>query len=190
MSISEINISTERLELRGLILSDTKALYKYRTMPEIYKFQGWKPQSLEEVENFIGEQISKLPNIPDTWYQLGVIKKGTVELIGDIGLHFISKDDKQAEIGYTLDPAYQGLGYGTEAVIGVINYLFNTLKKHRIMASIEPSNIKSIALLERIGMRREAHFKKSIWLHDKCEDDIIYAMLEEEFIIEEVNRNL
>jgi RimJ/RimL family protein N-acetyltransferase len=182
MSLNEINISTERLVLRGLILSDANTLFSYRSKPEIYKFQNWKPQTLKEAETFISEQIAKEPNTPDTWYQLGVLIKETNELIGDIGIHFIGSEDKQVEIGYTLSQEYQGMGYATEAVKGVLNYLFDTLKKHRITASIDPLNKRSIALLERIGMRKEAYFKKSIWSNGQWEDDIIYAILEEEWI--------
>jgi RimJ/RimL family protein N-acetyltransferase len=182
MNLKDINIITERLVLRGLILSDAAALLKYRSKREIYKFQNWKPHTLRDAEIFISEKIAKEPNIPDTWYQLGVILKETEELIGDIGIHFIDLEGKQAEIGYTLNPEYQGIGYASEAIKGVLAYLFNDLKKHRITASVDPINKKSIALLERIGMRKEAHFKKSIWFNEKWEDDIVYAILEEEWI--------
>jgi RimJ/RimL family protein N-acetyltransferase len=181
MNLRDINIITERLVLRGLILSDAAALLKYRSKPEVYRFQNWKPQTLREAEIFIGENIAKEPNIPDTWYQLGVFLKGTEELIGDIGIHFIDAEGKQAEIGYTLNPKDQGMGYASEAVKGVLSYLFNKLRKHRISASVDPINKKSIALLERIGMRKEAHFIKSIWFNEKWEDDIVYAILEEEW---------
>ena len=58
MNLNEINISTVRLVLRGLELSDASAVLKYRSMPEIYKFQNWKPQTLTEVEVFIREEIA------------------------------------------------------------------------------------------------------------------------------------
>ncbi len=88
--------------------------------------------------------------------------KETDELVGDIGIHFIDSDNLQAEIGFTLSLGHQCKGYATEAIIGVINYLFNNLKKHRIIASVDPRNIKSIVLLERIQMRKKAHFKKKL----------------------------
>lgn len=65
----------------------------------------------------------------------------------------------------------QGKGYATEAAIGVIDYLFSDLKKHRITASVDPINIKSVALLERIGMRKEAHF------NEKCIIFLAYAII-------------
>ncbi|APC78965.1 GNAT family N-acetyltransferase [Clostridium botulinum] len=189
MNSNEINISTERLILRGIKASDAESMFKYRSNPQIYKFQSWKPQTLEEVKEFICEKTAKIPNIPDTWYQLGILLKETDELVGDIGIHFIDSDNLQAEIGFTLSLGHQCKGYATEAIIGVINYLFNNLKKHRIIASVDPRNIKSIALLERIQMRKEAHFKKSFWFNNEWTDDVVYAILKEEWDNEKVKRN-
>ncbi len=75
MNFNEINISTERLILRGIKISDAESMFKYRSNPQIYKFQSWKPQTLEEVKEFIREKTAKTPNIPDTWYQLGILLK-------------------------------------------------------------------------------------------------------------------
>lgn len=176
-----MNILTERLVLRDIRISDAESLFKYRSNPEIYKFQGWKPQTLEEVKEFICEKNAKIFNMPDTWYQLGIIIKETDEFIGDIGVHFIGPENQQVEIGFTVSPENQGRGYGTEAVFDVIGHLFCSLKKHRITASADPRNTKSIALLERIGMRKEAHFKKSYWFDNEWVDDIVYAILNEEW---------
>jgi len=189
MSFNEINISTERLALRAIRISDAESIFKYRSNPQIYKFQGLKPQTVEEVKEFISEKVAKIPNIPDTWYQLGILLKETDELVGDIGIHFIDSDNLQAEIGFTLSLEYQCKGYATEAIIAVIDYLFNNLKKHRIIASVDPRNIKSIALLERIQMRKEAHFKKSFWFDNEWEDDVIYAILKEEWINQKAKSN-
>ncbi len=181
MTTNEMRIITERLILRGIRISDAEAMFKYRSDPQIYRFQGWKPQTLEDVKAFINEKIAKVPNIPYTWYQLGILLKGTDELIGDVGIHFIDSDNLQVEIGYTLSLQHQSKGYATEAIIGLINYLFNGLKKHRIIASVDPRNVKSIALLERIYMRKEAHFKKSFWVDNEWADDVVYAILKEEW---------
>ena len=181
MRLTEINFSTDRLILRGIRLSDAKSMLEYRSNPKIYEFQYWKPKTLQDVEDFICTKISIMPNIPNTWYQVGIFSKESNELVGDIGIHFIESDNLEVEIGYTLSTRYQGRGYATEAIISVISYLFDNFNKHRIIASVDPENTKSIALLERIGLRKEAHFKKSIWFNEKWADDIVYAILEEEW---------
>ncbi|MDV3427138.1 MAG: GNAT family N-acetyltransferase [Bacillota bacterium] len=182
MKINEINISTERLILKGITVSDAESMFTYRSNPKIYKYQSFKPQTLEDVEEFISEKIAKIPNVPDTWYQLGIFIKETGELAGDIGIHFIDPDNLQAEIGYTLSLEHQSKGYASEAVTGVIDYLFNNLHKHRITASVDPGNTRSIKLLERIGMRKEAHFIKSLWFNNEWADDMVYAILNEEWV--------
>jgi len=164
MSSNEIYISTERLFLRSVKLSDAVSIIRYRSNPIVYTYQNWKPETLEDVKSFIRESISSVPNIPNTWHQLGIFIKENRELIGDIGIHFI--DNLQVEIGFTLSLEYQSKGYATEAVVEIINYMFYTLKKHRVIASVDPRNTKSISLLNRIGMRKEAHFRKSIWSNE------------------------
>lgn len=182
MSLNDINILTKRLWLRGISLSDAEAVFKYRSDPKVYKFQGLRPKTVEDIYEFINK-TAKAPNIPDTWYQLVIVIKETNEVIGDVGIHFCDLDNYHVEIGYTLASQYQGNGYATEAVIGVINYLFRDLNKHRITASVDPENTRSIALLERIGMRKEAHFKKSILWNNEWTDDVIYGILEEEWFV-------
>lgn len=179
--MSELKISTERLFLRGIRMSDAESMFKYRSNPKIYKFQSWKPQSLHDVKDFISNKISKEPDRPGTWFQMGIFIKNKEEMIGDLGINFIS-DGRQCEIGYTLALEYQGKGYATEALEAVIDYLFHNLNKHRIIASVDPRNEKSIKLLERIGMRKEAHFKKSVFMNEEWTDDLIYAILNEEWI--------
>ncbi len=180
MNLEEIVIATRRLVLRAVILSDSEAILKYRSNPIISQYQYFKPRILEDVHNFISE-LSDLPNIPDTWYQLGIFIKEGNQLIGDIGLHFV--DNFQVEIGVTLSLEYQGKGYATEAVLEVINYLFINLNKHRVIASVDPRNIKSIALLRKMGMRKEAHFRKSIWFNEQWSDDMVFAILQEEWTV-------
>ncbi len=81
----------------------------------------------------------------------------------------------------TLAKEYHGKGYASETIKSVINYLFKTLNKHRVITSIDPLDINSIKLVERIGLRKEAHFKKSLLINNEWVDDIIYATLNEEW---------
>jgi RimJ/RimL family protein N-acetyltransferase len=134
------------------------------------------------VTDFISRNSNKI-NIPGTWFQFVIIEHDSDILIGDIGIHFLESDseNKQAEIGYTLDRNSRGKGYATEALTEIINYLIKDLNKHRIIASIDPTNNDSIRLIERLGFRKEGHFKKSLFFHGEWVDDLIYAILAEEW---------
>lgn len=177
--MNTFELTTERLLIRRLNISDSPAFFTYRSLPEVYEYQSFKPVDITDADRFI-YGVAEHPNIPNTWFQLAVCLKRNNELIGDIGIHFL-EDDAQVELGYTIAPAFQGQGYAIEAVRAVIHYLFSGLNKHRIIASVDPNNIRSIKLIDGLGIRKEAHFVKSIKINDEWLDDCVYAILNEEW---------
>ncbi len=175
------NLKSKRIILRPLLMKDTRDIFSYRSQADIYQFQSWQPKTIVDVENFIESQIVGEPNLPNTWFQLAICKFDPDELIGDCGLHFFEKESSQVEIGITLKQEEQGLGYATEALKLVFNFVFRDLKKHRIFGSVDPNNRASIRLMERMRMRKEAHFIESIWFNNRRSDDILYAILDREW---------
>ena len=174
-------ILTQRLRLSQLIASDAPAMYEYRSDPEVCQYQSFEPGTLEDVEVFISGLESNTFDTASTWFQFAIRLRESDQLIGDFGTHFIADDPRQVEIGFTVSPAYQGQGYGTEAVIGVLDYLLGPLQKHRVFASVDPRNAASIALLKRAGLRQEAHFIKSLWFKGGWTDDMVFGVLESEW---------
>lgn len=186
MSNEMSNKKFERLISKRIILrrfkdSDIEVFWKYRSNSEVAKYQGWEDYTREQSVNFVNEQIKSEPNVPDSWFQMAIELKETGEMIGDCALHTLSDDSRQVEIGYTLDTKYQNKGYATESVFCLLDYVFNVLKKHRVVAITDVRNYSSIKLLERIKMRREGHFIKNIWFKGEWGDEFLYAILEEEW---------
>ncbi|KAB1065242.1 GNAT family N-acetyltransferase [Salibacter halophilus] len=171
-------IKTKRLTLRPIERADSKSVFSYRSDSNHNQYQGWVPESLDEVESFIAKNPKEF-NLPETWFQLVIVLNDSNEVIGDVGIHFIDED--QCEVGVTLDKQFLGKGFATESLSGVFDYLFRDLTKHRITGSVDPRNEASIQLLERLGMRREAHFKKSLWFKGEWVDDVVYAILKTEW---------
>ncbi len=170
-------IESERLHLRPISANDNENVFRYRSDSETNKYQGFIPKTITEVDEFIAKNPSKF-NLPESWFQLVILDKVSNTLIGDIGIHFIGDDGFQCELGGTLSKTHHGKGLATEAMKITIEYLFNTLNKHRITASVDPKNIDSIRLLERLNFRKEAHFKKSLFIDGIWVDDIIYGLLQ------------
>jgi RimJ/RimL family protein N-acetyltransferase len=173
-------IETELLLLRPITRNDNKQVFSYRSDAETNKYQGFIPKKLEEVDEFIAKNPLKF-NQPESWFQLVIIEKNCNEIIGDIGIHFIGEDDFQCELGCTLNKKHQGKGYATTAMKITMDYLFNTLNKHRITGSVDPKNSDSIKLLERLNFRKEAHFKESLFINGEWVDDIVYGILKSEW---------
>jgi len=176
-----IEITTRRLILRPIVLDDADAILDYRSDELTNKYQAWIPKNIDDVIDFIRNRLAREINIKGTWYQFAVILRNSNELIGDIGLHFFDQENKQVELGYTIGRKHQGNGFAKESVSGIIDYLFNKLDKHRIIASIDPENSNSIRLVQSLNFRKEAHFKESIFSNGIWQDDLIYAILKYEW---------
>ena len=175
-----IRLETERLVLWTVRDGDVPAIYAYRSRADVGKYQT-RYRRLADARRLIKRVREMELNTPNTWHQLAVIEKGGGGLIGDLGIHFTGKENRQAEIAYTITPGYQGKGYATEAVLCMMGFLFGKLRKHRLVATADPRNKSSIRLMERVGMRREAYFKKSFWTGKEWTDDVLYALLKEEW---------
>ncbi|OBX20941.1 RimJ/RimL family protein N-acetyltransferase [Gelidibacter algens] len=173
-------IETEKLLLRPITMKDSQQVFSYRSDTETNKYQGFIPKELKEVDEFIAKNPLEF-NQPESWFQLVIIEKSSKEIVGDIGIHFIGNDGFQCELGCTLSNKHQGKGFATDAMRITIDYLFNTLNKHRIIGSVDPNNLASIHLLQRLNFRKEAHFKESLLIDGHWVDDIVYGILKSEW---------
>ncbi len=175
-------LETPRLLLRPFQDSDLEAFVAYRSDPIIARYQGWEaPYSIANALAFIDEMKQKQPAVPGEWYQIAIVLKTSLELIGDCAFEVSEEDGQQAKIGYTLARPYHGSGYATEAVTGLLNYLFGDLKLHRVIALCDVDNFASIRLLERIGMRREGYYLESFWSKGEWSSEYGYGLLQSEW---------
>lgn len=173
-------ILTDRLCLRCLQPEDNERMFAYRSNPEVIQYQSWDPQSQEETRSFINSNLVREFNTPG-WYQIAIALRGVDGLIGDCGIHVLETDARVAEIGITIAPEFQSMGCATEALITILDLLFIRLNKHRVFASVAPRNQPSMALMQRIGMRKEGHFVQSLWFKDSWADDVVFALLDSEW---------
>ena len=105
----------------------------------------------------------------------------TGELVGDCVLMLRSKEHEQGEVGYVFNPAYHGRGYATEAVGALLRLGFEGLGLHRIAGHLDARNIASARVLERAGLRREAHLVENEFVKGEWADELIYAILRREW---------
>ncbi|CAN5584297.1 GNAT family protein [soil metagenome] len=175
------DLKTDRLIIRSITTADLVAMHSYRSMLEVARFQSWHPQSLEQVNELIKRIKPEDFNANGEWYQVGIILQENKLLIGDMGIQISRADSRLVEIGITINPAYQNLGYGKEALTAILYLLLYKLGKHRVTASVDPRNLASMALMKAVGMRQEGHFVKSLWIKDTWVDDVIFAALKNDW---------
>jgi RimJ/RimL family protein N-acetyltransferase len=103
------------------------------------------------------------------------------DLIGDCVLWLGSIAHAQGEVGYIVDPAYQGHGYASEAAAALIDLAFREVGLHRVVGRIEPRNAASGRVLENAGMRREALFVENELIKGEWQSEAVYAILRREW---------
>ncbi len=169
-------LTTQRLVLRRFTDADTADLFEMRSDANVMQYIG-RPlcKTLDDALRLI-KVIDDLlaANNGITWC---ICLKDDPKFIGSIGFWRIEKENHRAEIGYLLNPAYQGQGLMQEAVQRVIDFGFNELNFHSIQANVSPHNKASIKLLECNNFIREGYFKESYYHNGRFEDTVIYALL-------------
>ncbi|WP_078551970.1 GNAT family N-acetyltransferase [Bacillus alkalicellulosilyticus] len=174
-----MNINTERLLIRDFQLEDWKSVLDYTSDSDVMKFIPEGVFTEKNVKNFInsnmGENAEKFP----------VIRKEDNVLIGHM-VFYKWYGEGTYEIGWVFNSKYHNHGFATEAARAILKYSFETMKVHRIIATCQPQNTASYRVMEKIGMRREAHFRKCMPANFKKGnhewwDEYFYAILEEEW---------
>jgi RimJ/RimL family protein N-acetyltransferase len=175
-------IESERLWIRRFNDSDLVPFMAYRNDPEVARYQSWNSCDEREARAFIREMQSARAGVPGEWFQFAIESKETQELIGDCALRVDEHEPYRAEIGFTLAREYQGRGFASEAISGLLDYAFDALGLHRVIAIADCRNAPSVALLERVGMRREGHFIENVWFKGSWADEYLYAVLRDEWL--------
>jgi RimJ/RimL family protein N-acetyltransferase len=168
-------IRTPRLILDRLGVDDLAALAKYRHDPDVARYQSWEQWTLEDGKQLLQSQEGLAPGTPGAWFQFAVRLEPGGELIGDCGLHVDAEDPRLGEIGFTFDRRHQGRGLASEATEAVLGFAFDGLQLHRIKAVVDCRNLPAVRLLERLGLRREAHHLQHAWFKGAWSDEYIYA---------------
>jgi len=168
-------IDTARLQLRPIELDDWPQIHRYMSDPDVTR---WLP---EGVLDEAASQAFAARHASDAGEALAVVSKDSGELIGHIPFHPWFGAHTQ-EIGWVFARPYQGRGYATEAAHALLACAFETLSCHRVIATCQPENRASWRVMEKLGMRREAHFRAGLprpsgeWW-----DEYFYAILADEY---------
>jgi RimJ/RimL family protein N-acetyltransferase len=171
-------ILTERLLLRPFTADDLDALHAIQSRPDVTRYLYWGPRSREEVREGLAARLAPagLEEEGDR-VALAAVRRDSGALIGDFTLWLRSKEHRQGEVGFLTHPDHHGRGFATEAGLVLLRLGFETFGLHRIVGRCDGRNAASARLMERLGMRREAHFRQNEFVKGEWTDELVYAML-------------
>lgn len=182
MDLSGREIRTERLLLREFRATDLDRLAAMQALPEVARYLYWEPRSREEVEEALERRMASTRlEGDDDWMVLAVERLEDGLLLGDVTIFLRSAEHRQVEVGYVFHPDSGGRGYATEATRALIHLAFDDLGAHRVFARTDLRNQASAAVLRRLGLRQEAHFRESELFKGEWGDELHFAVLDREW---------
>jgi RimJ/RimL family protein N-acetyltransferase len=175
-------LTTERLLLRPFTPDDFEPLLAIESRPDIARWLYWEARGPDQVRTSLQNKVGAVALAEDDdWISLAVVLKESGELIGDCMLRLASREHRQGEIGFLFHPDHHGRGYATEAAFLLLEIAFDDFGLHRVVGRLEPRNTASAGVLERIGMRREAHLIENEFVKGEWQSELVYAILRREW---------
>jgi RimJ/RimL family protein N-acetyltransferase len=178
----ESPIRTDRLILRPFGPDDLDDLYAYQSRPDVARYLHWDARDRAQVRDALEQQCREVAlDREGDWLTYAVVWREPGRVIGEVGLKWLSREHRQGEVGFVFHPRYHGRGLATEAAEVMLRLGFDDLGLHRIIGSCAAPNVPSARLMERLGMRREAHFVQNEFVKGAWGDELVYAILEHEW---------
>lgn len=187
MSI-ELPHETERLLLRPFEPGDLDALFDIHSREEVHRYLYGEPLDIEQTKARLERKIAntKIEKHGDA-LAIAVVLKSSGVLVGDLTLQLVSQAHKQGEIGFIIHPDHHGSGYASEAAGYLLDIAFRQLGLHRVSGQLEERNAASARVLEKLGMRREGLMIENEFVKGEWQSEIIYAILDREWLNESQN---
>ena len=146
-----MELTTERLRLRPFTQADHQAIHAVYADPEVMRYVGHGPhRTMSETANALriyGEVLERRG-----FSFLAVTERDGGAVVGDGGLHPLAGQGPDVELGYTLARGVWGRGYATELGRALVEHAFGQLRVSRVVAQVEPANLASRRVLEKLGM--------------------------------------
>ena len=177
-------INTQRLILREFHRSDLDGLFALYSLPETSEFESWGPHtSPVETQGLLDHWMARQSDQPRTDFTLAVeLGDEFIGLCGiELGFGTETDDLRAGFVGYRIHPAHWNCGYATEALKAILAYGFDELLLHRIHSGCAATNIASLKVLEKAGLRREGTTRESFPVSGGWVDYVIFGILDSEW---------
>lgn len=172
------NIETKRLVLRQFQIEDAQPMFKnWANDPNVTRFMTWEPHgqienTIELLKGWVADYAK--PSV----YLWVILDKANREPVGSIGVVDSSEKDMWCEVGYCLSQSLWGQGLTTEALRGVIDFLFREVGFNRIQAKHYAENPASGKVMTKSGMQYEGTLRKLMFkLNYGFYDCLVYSIL-------------
>ncbi|AWV03677.1 N-acetyltransferase [Burkholderia sp. JP2-270] len=171
-----VTLNTSRLVLRPLREADTQAFFEIWSDAEAMRYFSFAPMTdIEQAAERVARNLRTSAGGQD--FACVLESRETGETLGECALFHANEQCRRAEIGFSLQRKYWRGGYMREAASAVIDHAFGTLRLNRLEADIDPRNVASARLLERLGFVREGLLRERWIVGEEVSDSALYGLL-------------
>ena len=153
-----VPIRTARLNVREFVRTDFQAVHAYSSDPRVTRYLFFGPRDEDSTADYLDGLLASQLERPRTRFELAVEEIASGRVIGACDLSFIERN--VVDLGYMLGIENWGKGYATEIALALVDAAFFDLRADRVISTVDINNGASIRVLEKIGMRWEAVFRK------------------------------
>ncbi len=177
--VSEVFLSTERLFIRKVTRDDTLILRDYYLRNREH-FRRWEPLRDDTFYSIEGT-TSRIDGIQEQMLQgssLYLVIFLNEALVGNCNLTNIVRSPFEAcNLGFSVDTTKQGNGIMYEGLRCILKYTFESMRLHRVMANYKPDNLRSAALLQRLGFEKEGFAREYLKINGKWADHVLTSLI-------------
>ena len=175
-------LRTARLDLRPYESSDLDHLRAMYALADVSRYLYSEPMGEDALVAYLSKKVAgrALARPGDGLTLLGALRE-TGDVVGDVALGWVSEEHRTGEVGFVLKPEFTGRGYATEMAAEMLRVGFDEFGLHRIIGRLDARNAESAAVLERLGMRREALLVDNEWVKGEWTSELDYALLADEW---------
>lgn len=175
----ELPIAAGDIALRALRPADAADVWAFQRTPALVRYLYRDPMTRDEVDAWIE---ASPPRFTEVGRPLRLaVTRADDRVIGYLSLFWADAVARQCELGYAIGPDHAGNGYATQAATIGLGLAFDTFGFHRVFGRVDTRNAASIAICERLGMRREAHLVDSVAWDGRWGSEYIFALLQREW---------
>lgn len=177
----KMNLTTNRLCLEEINWNDLELVHALHSIPELDEYNTLGiPKDLKETKKVIQPVIDDQQKKPRSQFCWKIGLKTTGQGIGLAGMFPSNNRFRLGEIYYKIHPDFWGNGYATEVAKALVRFGFDELKLHKVEAGVATENVRSVRILEKIGMTREGLRRKILPIRGAWKDNYHYAILEDD----------
>ena len=153
-----IPVRTPRLLLREFRDNDFDAVLAYSSDPAVTRYLFFGPRNEDSTQEYLDELLQSQRERPRSRFELAVEECVTGQVIGACDLSLV--EPNVMDLGYMLASAAWGKGYATEIAQHLLDAAFEQLRIDQVISTVDVNNRASIRVLEKIGMRWEAIYRR------------------------------